>query len=189
MAGSRPAADPIEPSEPPAGEMHLAIADEPWIGPDYARGLDGLKIAIVGCSRDQRVDDPEHDFFRSVRKYFGDPPVGEFWNRVAHFTLMHDGIGVQEVKTRFIDMLRETKPDKVLVFSMKAWRLLPPTAEEERGERCPVLAREFLVFSQGTFVVDGKIIGAYGFRDQPGALAFEMAASVRCALMLPVPAS
>jgi hypothetical protein len=137
----------------------------------------------------------EHLFFAKVRSYFGEADCAAFWSRVLFFNALPDCIGVNDgerderfdhgtsdqcarAKPRFLRILADHQPDKVLVFTEKGWRTIPNTIEEERGEECPALSPEFTEFSRGTYMVNGKAIAAFGLRHPQGARTDLMRAAV-----------
>jgi hypothetical protein len=126
-----------------------AIEHHPYIGPDYEKGIDGLKVAIVGYSH---YSEPQNDspgftkwcieqtlaghwsprFFTSVRNSFGFADHSEFWPKVAFFNYVPVMIGTAASKfaraerqhedranTRLLEIIGKHRPDLVFVFTRK----------------------------------------------------------------------
>ncbi len=174
----------------------------PWIGPDYQkRGLNGQKVALVGYSHwaDEDGNDFTEDtvekiingtwnisFFTNIRNYFGYDNHAEFWPRVVFFNYLPSYVGgadqryangsleqIEQARARFLRLLKQYKPDKVIVFTTKGWSQLPETDEEKTGRGTFQLWPDDRKFRWGTFGIDGKLIKVFGLRHPQGA-SFEL---------------
>jgi len=116
-------------------------------------------------------------FFGPIRGYFGYDDNAAFWNRVLFFNFLPDCIGVTDQryetgspsqivhgKRRFLRIIREEKPDKVFVFTVKGWRSFPRTIQEEAGEARILLGTNFPKFSWGTYAAGKHTVMAFGLR-------------------------
>ena len=180
-------------------------------------GIAGYRIAIIGHSHHEDAQDDGDDLtIRTVRKvidgkkkiafftqiwgYFGFEDNEEFWNRVMFFNYLPERVGagderykkgpreqVDRAKARFQSILRNDKPDKVLVFTNsagKGWPTFPRTLEQEGDDRLP-LGAEFPKFSWGRYEAGGHIVIAFGLRHPQGAPRELMRRAVGQILALP----
>ena len=111
--------------------------------------------------------------FSAVPSYFGDFAREDFWKKVLFFNFVPDsfldtekfatarGNQLEVAKKRFNKILGKEMPDKVFVFSRKAWRDCPLTEEEQTG-LCTPLSNG--LDNWGTYAINGKKIRACGFR-------------------------
>lgn len=135
--------------------------------------------------------------------YFNGSDCAKFWNGVIFFNVLPDCVGandgerderfdhgtdeqVARAKTRFLRIVEEYRPDKILVFTAKGWASLPPAEEETNGRHCPPLSDEFPEFQRGTFVLGGRKIRAYGLRHPIFALSKKMTDAVQVILAEPL---
>ena len=96
-------------------------------------------------------------------------------------------IQVERAKVRFLRILQERLPHKVLVFTTKGWAELPPTLEDQKpSSRPPRLAAEFGGFEWGTYKTNGHIVMAYGLRHPLGAPLKLMRRAVQHILAVPL---
>lgn len=110
-------------------------------------------------------------FFTQIRNYFDFKENGEFWNRVSFFNYVPDCIGdfedryktasndqIRRANPRFLRIIRDKRPNKVLVFTRKGWVTLCPTfGEQEYLEHVPYSAR-------ATCEADGHTAQVFGLR-------------------------
>jgi hypothetical protein len=122
-------------------------------------------------------------FFVQIRNYFNFASHSDFWNRVLFFNYISECIGAREeryetatpdqierAKVRFLRIIQERLPHKVLVFTTKGWPGLPATLEEQKPSgRAPRLAAEFGGFEWGTYKTNGHLVMAFGLRHPQGA--------------------
>lgn len=118
----------------------------PWVGRDYASGISGQRIAIVGHSHHREEADPDTPdmtlavmrgvveqgwrlgFFTQIEGYF--PPMSDFWQRVMFFNYLPACIGTSDrrydrgspeqialARTRLHRLMAEHKPHKLMVFT------------------------------------------------------------------------
>jgi len=140
-------------------------------------------------------------FFSRVRGYFDfkDEATGGFWNKIMFFNFLPDCIGTTEKRygrgtdeqvargrLRFLRIIRERKPHKVLVFTAKGWHECPPTREERANNTPFSLGLEFPKFSWGTYDVDGFIVMAFGLIHPQFANGNLMRKTVRHILQMPL---
>ncbi|PZU71071.1 MAG: hypothetical protein DI540_01055 [Sphingobium sp.] len=133
-----------------------------WLGGSYNAGIDGQRVAICGFSHySDEGDDPDltnivltdvmngarYRFFVSIAQAFGFEDAVSFWPRVLFFNFIPTSVGVsadrysagsadqiERGKARVLRLIDEHRPDKLFVFSRKAWDNFPLTVEEMRGE-------------------------------------------------------
>lgn len=164
-------------------------------------GLAGQKIAIAGHSH--WSDDPDHDgstdaclhnvisgkwriaFFTSIARYFGFEPA-EFWPQVLFFNFLPTvvGKGIDRFKdgadqweagrARALRILDQHEPDKMFVFSTKAWKVFPPTIEDSAGVEAQ--APDYWHTYQTS---SGHEVKAVGLRHPQGAEKAAMTARVK----------
>jgi hypothetical protein len=156
-------------------------------------GIDKQHIAIVGYSHygDLKKDSSTFthwalgafmkgkevgdQFFPAIQSYFGFDGHPEFWNYVHFFNFVPqcfarekkyataDAATKKKAQDRFLRILREETPDKVFVFSRKAWNQCPSTVEEEDNRPCtPLKANPS--DNWGTYRLDGHEVRVCGFR-------------------------
>lgn len=139
-------------------------------------------------------------FFASLRNYFGFESHADFWHRVVFFNFLPDCVGDGDARfkwgteeqsnrgrQRFMSILTEEKPHKVLVFTSKGWQSCPSTREEigASGNAQLELGSEFPKFSCGTYEVGGHVVMAFGLRHPQGAPGEIMRRAVRHILNVP----
>jgi hypothetical protein len=128
--------------------------------------------------------------FSSVPRYFGDfANRGDFWKKVDFFNFIPNSFSDQTkyananseqneiARSRFRRILCEERPDKVFVFSRKAWRACQGTLQKAALD-CVILASES-DRNWGTFVMDNTIIPVLGLRHPMLANAEKMRAAVQ----------
>jgi len=94
----------------------ILIVHEPWEGPDYAAGINGKRVAIVGNSHWHEPGEPDSAnctqvvvgkvisgewdiaFFSHIGDYFGIPEPRDFWNRTVFFNYAPRSIGTRDEK-------------------------------------------------------------------------------------------
>lgn len=128
-------------------------------------------------------------FFSAVPNYFGHADRTAFWRSVHFFNFVPEAfLDTQKFATatskqnefarsRFLRLLENLMPDKVFIFSRKAWRECPITVEEETGGACTSLIcnpRD----NWGTYTIKGKSIRVCGFRHPLFARTEQMRAAV-----------
>lgn len=136
-------------------------------------------------------------FFPRVPGYFGYDDRAAFWSRVLFFNFLPDCVEDEECyrpgnpsqiargQERFLRIIREKEPDKVLVFTTKGWRDCPQTREQDAGRaRTPLGANFPNNFSWGTYAADHHIIMAFGLRHPQGAIGQLMRDAVQSVLAM-----
>lgn len=132
-------------------------------------------------------------FSTNIRNYFGFSDHKDFWKRVIFFNYMPCGVGEASArynvgssemrtraKRRFISILGEVKPNKVLVFTHKGWMDCPDTPCEPLGNAFPP------DFTWGKYAIGEHVTAAYGLRHPQGANGDTMKRAVRHILDMPV---
>lgn len=182
-----------------------------WTGSKYAsEGLSGQKIAIVGYSHYEDGEDypsltheiverirttENYAFFTSIRNAFISADSADFWDRVLFFNFLPRVIGTArakfetagedvhaEARSRVLRILRQHKPDKLVVFTSKGWDAFPDYPEEG----LPMLAAP-AIRSWGTYSdSDGHDVAAFGLAHTQGASSQGMKDAVRAILDLSV---
>lgn len=122
-------------------------------------GLLGQRIAIAGHSH--WSDDPDHSaftedclrnvisgdwriaFFTSIARYFGFEDQLTFWSNVLFFNFLPTKVGTGDERfrdgrdqaeagrARVLRILNQHQPEKLFVFSTKAWLEFPSTVEDQ----------------------------------------------------------
>lgn len=169
----------------------------------FMSGLKGQKVAVVGYSHWSNECDSEtltkdvvgsvvsgdfrSSFFTSISRYFEFEDLDKFWSMVMFFNFLPCVVGkgverygsgtsmqLDVARARVLKIMQDHKPDKLFVFSMKAWRDFPPTVEDEAGEESQP------PFYWHTYVTpDGHKVKAVGLRHPQGANKKEMTIKVR----------
>lgn len=178
-----------------------------WLGRSYSAGIDGQRVAICGFSHySDEGDDPDltnivltdvmngarYRFFASIAQAFGFEDVVSFWPRVLFFNFIPTSVGasadrysagsadqIARGKARVLRLVDERRPDKLFVFSRKAWDNFPPTAEEMRGEPLHG-ALKWGTYEGG----DGRKTVAIGLRHPQFARADELRAAVTAGMAI-----
>lgn len=157
------------------------IEHAPWVGGKYSdEGIDGQRIAILGYSAWTPDDHEQYTvesvqnvvsgvwknvgFFNAIAGYFG-RPVADFYERVVLFEFVPCSVGggdqryavatpeqAEVGRSRLLRIVREHGVEKLLVFSAKAWKDLPPTLESASGT-LPTL--NGTAFKYGYYARDG----------------------------------
>lgn len=179
-----------------------------WRPHGYDQGIGGMRIGICGYSHytdDEDHDGLTRDilgdvisgvasyrFFTAIASAFGYKDVGDFWGRVLFFNFLPSAVGDSSLKfaaasedenerarARVARILDEHEPDKVFVFSEKAWAAFPKTDEELSGAAAPPgEARD------GTYKTSrGHRVEAFGIRHPQGASAALLREAVSIAMM------
>jgi len=128
--------------------------------------------------------------FSSIPRYFGNyANRGDFWKKVDFFNFVPNSFldktkyananseQNEIARIRFRRILSEERPDKVFVFSRKAWRSCKDALQEADLNHAPFSYK--LDGNWGTFVADGKIIPVCGLRHPMLANAEEMRTAVQ----------
>lgn len=126
----------------------------PWKGSKYEEGIAGKRVVIVGYShwsdetdRDDftqaqvetwAAGEEPQPFGTRLRQFFGDAAASTFWNSIAFFNALPSLVGgaderyadgtpdqVAAIGPRALRLVAELEPDRVFVFSKKAWRHWP----------------------------------------------------------------
>ncbi len=149
--------------------------DRDWTQRDRScGGLDAKKADFTLELLRQTVESGcDLRFFRDIAKACGAADLQErqaFWNRVVFFNYLPACVDASEMyrtatkaeqargNQRFCEALQRHRPDRVLVFSKKAWKLLPPTDEEKAGQ--PLTRLGVLSYEAGTYSMDGYKVRA-----------------------------
>ena len=194
----------------------MTVDHKPWKGPLYdSAGINGQRIAIVGHShhggqdnngytnaavRDVISGRERYRFFTSIRNCFGYNDDGDFWNRVLFFNFLPSSVGPDEdrynrgtakqvelARERFLRILSDQTPQKVIVFSKKAWSTLPETIEEALPiGKLNLLEIEGKGCEWGTYPINGHVIVAFGLRHPQGADSALLRKTVRQIIAVPV---
>ena len=190
-----------------------------WVGSEYDLGIEGQRIAIMGFSHHGNPDGEgsdftertlekvcagrSHAFFDQVQGYFGVPGREAFWNSVVFFNYLPDLVGSSDdrfgygspeqherASERFMRILGRRCPDKVLVFSMKAWGSMGALrAADQKGKPLGAEGEFPRRFGWRTYEVDGHVTAAFGLRHTQGAPKEMMVQAVRRVMSLDVPGS
>jgi len=142
-----------------------------------------------------RVVSGEYDdiaFFRLVREYFGNDDASEFWKKVMFMNFVPEAIGTGDDRyesasgpdqirgqQRFLKLMKEHSPDKILVFTTKGWTQLPRLREESPPGKAKPLGAEFPAMSWGTYEGDLRPMMAFGLRHSQFARGEMMRRAVR----------
>jgi hypothetical protein len=192
------------------------IEHDYWIGKNYRDDTNRPKICVVGFSHYYQPGsaDSSHftvatveevvsgksslGFFTQIASYFD--CGSDFWNRVVFFNFLPDCVGSEEEKfgdgsadqlelgrARALRIMRDAKPDKVLVFTYKGWNAFPPTEEDLNGTggTKPLGDKFPLEFRWGTYRIQDHVIIACGLRHPQGANKEFMREAVQAAMVLP----
>ena len=188
-----------------------------WVGPNYAQGISGQKVAIAGYSH--WGDEPDHNeftlqcianvksgtwnirFFNAIQEYFRSGSRADFWDSVLFFNFVPSSVGGGEQRyadagpeqrvagqERVLRLLKEHRPNKLIVFSRGGWDGFPPTLEEQEGMQClPLGDGSPPAFTWGRYshspVQNSKTI-AVGLRHPQYASTAIMQAAVTSAMAL-----
>lgn len=134
-----------------------------WCPDAYLQsGLSGQRIAVAGHSHwsndpdhDAFTDECLRNvisgkwriaFFTSIARSFGFEDRTDFWSRVLFFNFLPTKVGngderngygrpdqLEVGRARVLRILDQHKPDKLFVFSTKAWGEFPHTIEDQAG--------------------------------------------------------
>ncbi|QYE35239.1 hypothetical protein KZX46_04355 [Polymorphobacter sp. PAMC 29334] len=191
-----------------------AVQHEPWVGLNYGSGaFNGEKIAIVGYSHwDNDIDTNEKTketlagvatgstveiaFFNKIMGYFKrDDPA--FWNEVMFFNFIPNTIGTGDERhdsgtdeqhrlgqARALALMEEHKPDRVFVFSAKAWRNFPKSIEDLAELQADEIIPEEAEFVRNHYRVEDHVVLAFGLRHPQGAADAIMYPAVAAALRM-----
>jgi len=176
------------------------IEHAPWVGGKFAgEGIDGQRIAILGYSAWTPDDHEQYTvesvrnvisgawkkvgFFNAIAGYFG-RPVADFYERVVLFEFVPCSVGggdqryavatpeqAEVGRSRLLRIVNDHGIEKLLVFSAKALKDMPPTLEAASGS-APTL--NGTKFKYGHYVRDdGNRTAVVGLRHPqyaPGGL-------------------
>jgi hypothetical protein len=174
------------------GQKLAIVGHSHWLGPDGEDDEDVTRSCLAKIiSGEWRIA-----FFTKIKNYFGIEEHSDFWHRVLFFNYLPDCIGFGEqrygcgtpeqivrAQARFLALLREHRPEKVLIFSNsegKGWRTCPPTCEEMNGTDCARLGEDFPpAFTWGTYDAGGYTVSAFGLRHPQTANSAVMKRAVR----------
>ncbi len=180
---------------PGTPEAPLPLEHLEWVGEEYALGIGGQRVAIVGFSHwgnpeEERegvtqdivaavCDGRSRAFFDHVQHCFGFDDRAAFWSKVLFFNYLPDLVGTGDnryawgtqeqhgrARERFQRILDRRRPDKVFVFSMKAWDSMPPFRPADPLAK-PLGSGEFpRSFEWGTYDAGhgGHVTAAFGLR-------------------------
>lgn len=155
------------------GQKIAIVGYSHWLGdndPDTTdTTVDVMQKVVTG-------EYPDIAFFNLIRGYFGDDAASAFWNKVMFFNFVPEAIGLADHRydvaggeqqrsgqCRFLRLMKEHSPHKVLVFTSKGWSQMPPLREFPNGESFP-LGSEFPGVTWGTYQGDPQPIMAFGLR-------------------------
>jgi hypothetical protein len=191
------------------------IEHKPWKGSLYCKlGIDGQRLAIVGYShhgdddnedytiksiRNAILGNPDGAFFNLIRNYFFFESSDEFWERVMFLNYLPRSVGcddkryatgtdeqIQQAKCRFLRVIEQYRPQKVLILSKKTWWTLPMTVEETAGRKLKTLGPEFPDFEWGTYrTANNHVVMAFGLRHPQGANGELMRKAIQRILAMP----
>lgn len=163
---------------------------EPWVGPHYERGIDGARVLVAGYSHWSDETDSEgftrrqvrlwaagdepRPFGPRLRAFFGFDDPAEFWNSVAFFNTLPRLVGGpeqrfecgdeqqrREVPQRVRDVIASVRPNRIFVFSRKAWRIWPDYTGSLRDGTLRIA--EVGEFDAGSYTYPGGEAVAFGF--------------------------
>ena len=181
----------------------------PWVGPDYERGIDGARVLIAGYSHWSEEPDTEDFTQRQVafwvagdepspfgprlRAFFAVDDPAAFWNGIAFFNTLPRLVGGpeqryadgdeqqrREVHGRVLDVIAEVQPDRVYVFSRKAWRIWPDYTGSLRDGTLQVA--EAGEFDAGSYKHARGEAVAFGFMHPQFSAVASTRAAVRAAI-------
>jgi hypothetical protein len=186
-------------------EVVVVIEHAAWLGPDYKLSINQQRVAIVGYSHWREEGDEDTveatreclrqvisgewniQFFNQIRNYFFYEDHGTFWRRVMFFNFLPNCVlrsekfkrGTDEQITcaqdRFLRLIREQLPDKVLIFTARHWAF--PRTDSVRQQ-----LGSFPKFSWGTYRVDDHTAKAFFLRHPQGASGELMRGAVKYVL-------
>lgn len=187
----------------------MIVEHLPWKGPLYQSGLGGVRVAIIGYSHHRKPEEPDHSnwtidmmlgvasgtrrdkFFVKVQDYFGRPNQPNFWNQVLFFNYLTDcvidffGTGqTGPANNRFKKIISTYLPDKVFVFSRKAWNGLSEEAESPPAQ--PLGMGLPHTFQSRIYKVNQRVVAAYGLKHPQYAKRDLMRRAVSQILALPL---
>jgi hypothetical protein len=168
----------------------VVIVQDPWVGPLYRdEGIRGQRLAVVGYpswtphdSRPFSVDfvrnvvdgvESRAHFFNAIPGYFG-MDRADFYRHVVFFEFVPCAIGGPEdrykwatpeqvavARDRAFAIAQDYAVEKLVFFSSKAWRSMPPTVERAAGSltRLPKTNFEF-----GHYQLDRQQVIGVGLR-------------------------
>ncbi len=126
----------------------------PWIGASYEAGIGGKRVLVVGYShwseeadrtdftQDQvqqwAAGEEPMPFGPRLRTFFGDADAFTFWNSIAFFNALPSLVGgaderyadgtpeqIAAIGPLVLRLIAELEPDRIFVFSKKAWKRWP----------------------------------------------------------------
>ncbi len=166
--------------------QHIAIVGYSHYRKETEKDYPGLTNKVmkdVLCGK-QKGD----SFFSTVPTYFGSRDRADFWRRVHFFNFVPEAFvygkkyaaanedQVKKAGTRFIHIISELKPDKVFVFSRKAWIAFPEAIEEPNGLCTPLNSDK--TDNWGSYDIGCKVVRVCGFRHPLFASTQKMQPSV-----------
>jgi hypothetical protein len=167
--------DPWRPtSKDGIGGQHIAIVG-------YSHHLKGGDVDCKSLTRDVVRDvikgKKKLSFFTSIQNYFGYNNPKDFWTRVLFFNFLPDCIGDSDNKygkgsdeqhrlaqDRVRRILSKERPDKVFVFTTKAWQKFPNTIENVGDQPCTPLFPGSPEPSWGIYEMGSHRVLVCGFR-------------------------
>ncbi len=174
-----------------------------WCPDGYrGSGLAGQRIAIAGhshwsddpdhdaftdeCLRNVISGEWRIAFFTSIARYFGYEDRATFWSSVLFFNFLPTKAGsgderfaygdagqLEAGRARVLRILDHHQPEKLFVFSTKAWQEFPPTLEDA-GHATP----QPPLFWHSYVTPNGHCVKAMGLQHPQGANRDAMTARV-----------
>jgi hypothetical protein len=179
---------------------------DPWVGEKFESGINGQRVMIVGWSHwgdesedvgtigvIERVISGEWriNFFTQIRGYFGFQNDDCFWQRVMFINYLPNIVGGEEQRyghgtmeqreigqKRFLRLIREKRPHKVLVFTSRRWAFPKFDVSENLGPMFPQ-------FSKCKYKIGAHEADIFFLRHPQGASKEIMTKAVRYILELP----
>lgn len=149
--------------------------DRDWSQTDHScAGLDAKKANFTTQLLTQTVEGAcDLRFFRDIAKACGAASLKErqtFWKQVVFFNYLPVCVDAHEIyrtasrteraraNQRFCEVLESCSPDRVFVFSKKAWKLMPATNEEQGSQ--PLTRLGVSTYEFGTYTADSRKVVA-----------------------------
>ncbi|HQT89688.1 MAG TPA: hypothetical protein PK677_14265 [Acidiphilium sp.] len=180
---------------------------EAWVGENFGKGLNGHRVMIVGWSHwgneeedigtngcIQKVIDEEWriPFFTQIRGYFDHQDHALFWPQVMFINFLPSLVGGAEQRfgqgtleqrqtgqERFLRLIDEKLPHKVLVFTSRRWAF--PHFDDSEN-----LSPNFPMFLKSKYKIGSHEAAIFFLRHPQGARKEIMQAAVQYIIGMPM---